>query len=189
MRRTIFVTVGTTLFEKLVQSVTNVEALEWMHRNGYKELIVQFGKGVRPIIDASVLADKKISVDLYDFKPSLAGDMAKADLVISHAGAGTVSEVLQLKRPRLVVVVNTLLMDNHQLELAHAMQRRKYLYVVDCPDRMSDFAVWDEFEKFIPRPQHPTDQGSFSRILGSFFSFDTDRSSDGKGSHKSCSDD
>ena len=173
MTRTIFVTVGTTLFDKLIESVSSLEALGWMNRNGYTELIVQYGRGKKPVLDAVILSKKNITAEVYDFKPSLADDMEKSDLVISHAGAGTVSEVLQLRKPRLVVVVNTLLMDNHQLELAHAMKRRGYLFVVDSPEKLSALTVWDEFENFSPRPQDPTEGDSFSRILNGFLGLDS----------------
>jgi beta-1,4-N-acetylglucosaminyltransferase len=174
--RTIFVTVGTTLFERLVESVTTPEALDWMEQNGYTRLIVQYGRGRKPsIIDPYKQKRKKrIEVELYDFKPSLLQDMTHADLILSHAGAGTVSEVLQQEKKRLVVVVNTLLMDNHQLELAHAMHRRNYLYVVESPDGLSDFSVWDDFERYQPKPPDPTDPQSFAKILGSFFGHDAD---------------
>ena len=40
-------------------------------------------------------------------------DMKKSDLIISHAGSGTILEVLDLCIP-LIVVINGDLMDNHQ---------------------------------------------------------------------------
>jgi len=167
--RTIFVTVGTTLFEKLIQLSTSVEALDWMKQNGYKRLVVQYGKGQKPELRADDIKKRGLEVELYDFKPTLAQDMAQADLILSHAGAGTVCEVLQQKTPRLVVVVNTLLMDNHQLELAHAMHRRNYLFVVESPEDLSNFTLWDDFEQYKPNPPDATNAHSFAQILGSFF--------------------
>ncbi|KAI4607910.1 hypothetical protein J4E80_009306 [Alternaria sp. BMP 0032] len=47
-------------------------------------------------------------------------------LVISHAGSGSILEALRYQIP-LIVVPNTGLLDNHQEELAVAMERNNYL--------------------------------------------------------------
>ena len=49
----------------------------------------------------------------FKFAPGLEEHLARARLVVSHAGAGSVFEALRLGKP-LVVVVNDTLMDNHQ---------------------------------------------------------------------------
>ena len=58
--------------------------------------------------------------EVYRFKPSLAADFESSSLVVSHAGAGSVFEALRAKKP-LLVVVNPILADNHQTELADAL--------------------------------------------------------------------
>ena len=54
--------------------------------------------------------------------------MRAADVVISHAGAGSILEALELGK-RLVVCVNDALMDNHQAELATALEARGHVVV------------------------------------------------------------
>ena len=46
-------------------------------------------------------------------------------------GSGSIIEALRLNK-RLIVVINELLMDNHQQELALAMEREGYLRAATC---------------------------------------------------------
>jgi beta-1,4-N-acetylglucosaminyltransferase len=167
--RNVFVTVGTTRFEKLVAAVTSKMALEWMASCGYTNLTVQYGTGQAPKIDAETSG---ISIRTYDFQPSLDEDMGRADLVISHAGAGTVMESLRLKK-KLVVVINTLLMDNHQTELASAMAERGHLFMVEAPGALDDTKLWASFQEFSPVPHQGGDEWDFSRILDAHLGFST----------------
>lgn len=159
-KRSIFVTVGTTRFDRLVEAVTRPEALEWMTLNGYNSLVIQYGKGSEPVIPK----ETKITVRSYSFQPSLEQDMRDASLVISHAGAGTVMEALKWQK-RLVVVINTDLMDNHQTELAHAMAKRGHLSVVEAPSDLKDVDTWNDFDAFVPIPQQGGDDMDFCRLL------------------------
>jgi beta-1,4-N-acetylglucosaminyltransferase len=167
--RTIFVTVGTTLFEALIEAAIKEEALKWMEDNGYTKLIIQYGKGKRPTLPASTA---NVQVEVYDFKPNLSDDMERADLIIGHAGAGTVMEATGLKK-RMVVVINTILMHNHQTELANAMGSRNHVYVIHEPAHLANLDTWDAFEKFDPVPLPPGDDDAFPRLLNSFLGFPT----------------
>jgi beta-1,4-N-acetylglucosaminyltransferase len=167
-QRTIFVTVGTTLFEALIEAVIKDDALKWMADNGYTNLIVQYGKGKRPALPAASPAN--VQVEVYDFKPNLSDDMKRADLIIGHAGAGTVMEATGLEK-RMVVVINTILMHNHQTELASAMGSRKHVYVIHEPTHLANLDTWDAFEKFQPIPLPPGDDDAFPRLLNSFLGF------------------
>jgi len=165
--RTIFVTVGTTLFEALIDATTTSQALEWMVFRGYTHLIIQYGRGSKPTIPKNCV----LQVESYAFKPTLLDDIQKADLILSHAGAGTVTEVLRLKK-RLVVIINTALMGNHQTELANALGERQHLYVVESPEKLNDINTWNALESFVPIPQEDTgDQYDFPRLLDSFLGF------------------
>lgn len=85
---------------------------------------LQIGRG--EYFPTKLVGFSGLEVQYYRFKPSIQEDMKEADLIISHAGAGSIMEALRLKRP-LIVVINESLMDNHQLELAQAMDERGYL--------------------------------------------------------------
>lgn len=72
-----------------------------------------------------------IALHLFQFAPDLKSYIQSADVVISHAGSGTILDTLRMrpKQPALVVVPNTSLMDNHQVELAEALGRDNFLIV------------------------------------------------------------
>lgn len=166
--KTIFVTVGTTLFEALVEAVLTEGALQWMVDNKYTHLIVQYGKGHKPVLLTN--CTDLLEIELYDFKPSLNEDMQKADLILCHAGAGTLMEALPMPRKKIATVINTALMDNHQAELAHALARLKLLWVVD--DLSVAALPWNDIEHFQPVPYTGGDEHDVPRMLDSFFGFD-----------------
>ncbi|XP_077466473.1 UDP-N-acetylglucosamine transferase subunit ALG13 isoform X2 [Stigmatopora argus] len=57
--------------------------------------------------------------------------MQEADLIVSHAGAGSCLEALGAGKD-LLVVVNDKLMDNHQLELARQLHKDSHLLYCTC---------------------------------------------------------
>lgn len=167
-RRNVFVTVGTTRFEKLVAAATSKAALEWMASRGYTSLTVQYGTGQEPKI--GVADNCPIAIRIYSFQPSLDEDMRRADLILSHAGAGTVMEALRLQK-KLVVVINTLLMDNHQTELAGAMAERNHLFMVEEPEALDDIKTWASFQDFSPVLHVGGADNDFPRLLDSHLGF------------------
>jgi beta-1,4-N-acetylglucosaminyltransferase len=173
--RCIFVTVGTTLFDSLIESVVSEQTLVCMASHGYTRLIIQYGKGQPPLLHA---IKTKIKLECFDFKPSLQEDMLRADLIVSHAGAGTVMETLKLEsqtKPTVAVVINSRLMDNHQTELAEAMGERGHLYVIPDPALLQKEETWSNLETFVAVPKEPGDPSDFPRVLNSFFGFYKDR--------------
>jgi beta-1,4-N-acetylglucosaminyltransferase len=172
--KNIFVTVGTTQFDKLVDSVTTTNALQWMQQQGYTTLTIQYGRGKIPSInfDTDRKKETDLTIDCYDFASSLEKDMKRAHLIISHAGAGTVMEALKLQK-KLVVVINTDLMDNHQMELASAMYTRGLLWMVTNPEELNEtsMSTWHAFEQFVPLPHQEGDEWDFPRLLDSFLGY------------------
>ena len=114
----IFVTVGTTNFDDLIHVIDSTEFCAWAKAKGYAGILVQKGNGKYEPGTGS----EGVPIEHYSFKPSLHDDMAGAALVVSHAGSGSIMESLELGKPT-VVVVNTSLMDNHQLELANKLHQ------------------------------------------------------------------
>ena len=163
----VFVTVGTTKFDKLIEAITSKVGLDWMVSRGYRSLKIQYGKGKKPSVESNGL---QIAIEAYDFLPSLDDDMCKADLIISHAGAGTVMEALRLQK-KLIVVINTMLMNNHQEELAGAMAERGHLLMVEKPENLDDNQTWVSFNDFEPTVYEGGDQDSFATLLDSHLGF------------------
>ncbi len=138
--KTIFVTVGTTKFEQLINQMLHVETLDTFKRFGFNRLILQIGNGkhenenlfnLKNNNDSNKFYKHNIEILVYRFKNSLKEDLDCADLVISHAGAGSVLESLEANK-KLIVVINQTLMNNHQLELAEKMYNERFLLYTTC---------------------------------------------------------
>lgn len=124
--KTAFASVGTTSFEALVEAVAGDESLRVLQSLGFRRLRVQTGRGQSQVAEGW---RGGVEVSAFRFAPSLRDEMAAADLIICHAGAGTILEALGLGKP-LLVVVNEALHDNHQTELAEALESQGHL--VSC---------------------------------------------------------
>jgi len=139
--RLLFVTVGTTRFDALVESMNrDADALvQWLADEGFSEVQLQIGTGtVEPATlrraaeewsasPAAVAAGRSLRVSWFGLSPDLLSLVSRASLVVSHAGAGSILEALRRGRP-LLVVINDKLMHNHQTEVADALVEGHYLY-------------------------------------------------------------
>ncbi|KRZ71162.1 Intersectin-1 [Trichinella papuae] len=121
----LFVTVGSTEFDDLIATVTSDSVLSALKSIGVGEIRLQIGRGRHESL--SDLQITEPSIDFYRYKNSLAEDLKWADLVISHAGAASCLEALELEKP-LLVVVNDSLLDNHQVELADRLAKEGVLH-------------------------------------------------------------
>lgn len=125
----VFVTVGTTSFDALIHTCMQTSFLKLLVTKGYEKIILQIGRG--EYVPESSSPVEEIEVSSFRFKESLQDDMARANLIISHGGAGSIVESLELKKP-LVVVINDQLMHNHQIELAKQLQADNHLLFTTC---------------------------------------------------------
>ncbi|KER27972.1 hypothetical protein T265_05095 [Opisthorchis viverrini] len=145
----VFVTVGTTLFDQLVE-VTNeplFHAALWIL--GYRYLVVQYGRGTTiPCAPSDESVQKAVvelgwpvseayplELSMFRYKPSIQMEIDAASLVISHGGAGTCVQALTpTGSRRLIVVINDTLLGNHQEELAFTLARGRHAVVTTPTD-------------------------------------------------------
>ncbi len=160
----VFVTVGTTKFEALLRIVFSQEVQNALKAKGYNKVKAQIGHSVIDLKEAQEL--KALDIEIYDFKSSLADDIREADLVIAHAGAGTTLEVLEAKKP-LIVVVNDDLMGNHQVELAERLALDGHLVYCFCG------TLVNTIHNFDPESLKPYTKGNtanFAKFVDDFMS-------------------
>ncbi|KIM87027.1 glycosyltransferase family 1 protein [Piloderma croceum F 1598] len=164
-----FTTVGSTKFDALVQAVLSKPVLTALRLQGYTTLVVQSGNSVvdagasttTNAEDMTKVQKDGVEIEIWKFKPSLETEYDRADLVISHAGSGTILEVLRLGK-WLIVVPNPTLLDNHQEDLASSLNTLGHLKactVDDLPQTIEDF------DPSAIEPFPPFDGGKFSRLL------------------------
>lgn len=147
-------TVGTTSFDLLTQTVDTPTFADALIDGGYTHLIIQAGagkyqphrlfgsnhhykdtyyyrsssserSGTGSTADTNC-SKLQLSVEWFEYTPSLASYLETAALVISHAGAGSLFETLRMRR-RLIAVPNPALMDDHQKELAEKLEDMGHL--------------------------------------------------------------
>lgn len=159
-RATVLVTVGTTRFEALIQALDDCadELIQLLAKAGYRRLVLQTGTGTFQPSKLLKASSSKFEVQVFTFSHTFKDVLATAGLIVSHAGAGTIVEVLRMPAPapRLLVVVNTLLMDNHQLELADALASAGYLFHAE-PDTVVKTlreADWGKLKPYPPIADH-----------------------------------
>ena len=124
----IFVTVGTTDFDDLVQ------AMDGLAPTLGEPVVAQIGRGrYRPE-----------HMEYFDFAPSLDPYYRRARLVVAHGGLGTAIEVLQRGLP-LIGVSNPDRYDRHQEDLLRALSERGHMIwcrsIEDLPQAIQEAAV------------------------------------------------
>ncbi|KAI4683074.1 uncharacterized protein J4E84_006976 [Alternaria hordeiaustralica] len=147
-----FVTTGATApFTELIESVLSPTCLDSLREGGFTHLLVQYGSAEDVYKQFSKLASAYIQenpskgtlvIDGIDFNPD--GLKTQFQLVQRSKGSGSILEALRYQIP-LIVVPNTGLLDNHQEELAVAMERNNYLVRGDVKNLAPAIKKSDDF--------------------------------------------
>jgi len=119
--RNLFVTVGTGKFDELVKSID--EAAPLLNC----KVIIQIGNG------------EYIPKNCKYFRlaPNLDKYYKKADLIVSHGGAGTIYELLA-KGKKVVALANLNRTDVHQYEILKVLSEENYLIWCPSPERIKE---------------------------------------------------
>ena len=169
MEPCVFVTVGTTRFDALVESASHATFLAAARRLGFASVVIQHGQGPAPRAPPLPLPASAplAALSFYGLKPDIGADVRGAGVVVSHAGAGSVFEALRAGR-RLLVACNPALAGNHQEELAGAMAQGGHCSVAASPLTPAALAAGlaeAASRSFLPlpAPSHPALLGALRR--------------------------
>lgn len=125
----IFVTVGTTPFDSLIKAV---------NESGFQgEVIIQKAEG------------KYIpsNYEYFDFTSEIDRYYSKADLVVTHGGAGTIFKLLE-KGKKIIAVANDDRSDHHQSDILERLSRDGYL--IWCRDLANISKCLEEAKNITP---------------------------------------
>lgn len=78
----------------------------------------------------TVFRNAQLTFQVFSFSHDIGAFISSADLVVSHAGTGSILDTLRLHKP-LIVVTNDALMDGHQAEIAARFEIEHFLLKVD----------------------------------------------------------
>jgi beta-1,4-N-acetylglucosaminyltransferase len=150
------ITVGTTKFESLIECI-ETQASAFCHalqHHGVTSLTVQTGS-MSPAFTQLRAECQRCAIEFVTFgltdPAAFKQYMQNADLVITHAGAGSILETLRLGKS-VLAVVNERLQENHQVELAEALAGPpQYLFWSTC-DTLCASLLSADFERLLPYP-------------------------------------
>ncbi|BGP25268.1 UDP-N-acetylglucosamine transferase subunit ALG13 [Rhodotorula toruloides] len=177
-------TVGSTRFDPLVASFLDPTSLSSLSSLGIQYVLAQIGSSALPEgwKEGVRTLDKSLQVEVVKFLGDLEERVGKADLVVSHAGAGSILSFLRpldssspasqptATRRQLVLVPNSTLMDSHQSDLADEMEKKGWAVVCRRPEGLSEtlenLASRAEHRGEVPTPDYPPlDKGRLQRII------------------------
>ncbi|ORY60409.1 hypothetical protein BCR35DRAFT_198537 [Leucosporidium creatinivorum] len=138
-------TVGSTRFDSLVTSFLSPTALAILSSLGIKTALAQIGASELPTgwTEGVNAIPHGVRVEIIRFASDLEDRVGQAELVVSHAGAGSILSFIRPTIPssapqrRLVLVPNSTLMDSHQADLADEFGSKGWGTVCENPEALS----------------------------------------------------
>lgn len=130
----IFVTVGTTKFDSLVA------AIDEKLKNSNYDIVLQ-------ISDGKYLPK---NFEYFDYTNSIQKYFEESDIVITHAGAGSIYELLELGK-KIIIVPNLDRIDKHQTDIANYMDSNLYAKTLSSFDELLEtieYVRTQDFKKF-----------------------------------------
>ncbi|ORX33863.1 glycosyltransferase family 28 C-terminal domain-domain-containing protein [Kockovaella imperatae] len=184
---TLLVTVGSTLFPELTNCILSSAILSILPSLGIKLVNVQYGKADllahEEIEDLEIDAQGsgeftwtdyngagQVNVHVFRYTNDLSKLIKESDAVISHAGSGSILEVIRSKP--LLVVPNSSLMDNHQAQLADALGDQGYLISSTVEQLDSKLALLVKSIKQPLKPFPALDKARFPVIVDQTMGFE-----------------
>ena len=146
VEKQILITVGTTKFENLIKAIDNDNFYNMIIKNGFTKIIIQKGHGEYIPINHKKF-EQKIKIQISEILNNFEDIIKSSELIISHGGAGIILESLKNKK-KVIVCVNDVLMDNHQVELASSLHSEGYVHY--CQDLSK---ITEEAEQIILHPE------------------------------------
>ncbi|HEW9976521.1 MULTISPECIES: PssE/Cps14G family polysaccharide biosynthesis glycosyltransferase [Shewanella] len=116
------VTVGTTCFDSLIITANDIAK-----KNEEDCFTFQISNGIFKPSSGTFFEYSNLIDDVY----------LKSDLVITHAGAGSIFKLLELGK-RFIIVPNLERVDKHQSDISSYMESNNYALVCWCLDDLSD---------------------------------------------------
>lgn len=126
----LFVTVGSTKFDDLIETVCSEGFQNRALTHGYDSWVVQFGSSTCRCIGN--IDRSKIELLAFDYNDNIDDYFAIADLIISHGGTGSILDGIRgpaflEKRdsiPKVVVVPNHSLLHDHQSQICEKLHEQ-----------------------------------------------------------------
>ena len=117
----IFVTIGTTKFDSLIEVVDNN-----LNNKDY-EVVFQIADGKY----------KPKNFEYFEYTQDIQKYFKNSDIVITHAGAGSIYELLELKK-KIIIVPNLDRIDKHQTDISDYMDKNGYAKALKSFDTLKD---------------------------------------------------